>query len=54
MTAQSVTARCPSCLSTREIGPGEIPVGDVPMCERCLLPMFVVRAQATPAGEANR
>lgn len=40
----AVTVRCVACKSTREIGPGEVAADDVPMCERCFMPMFAESA----------
>lgn len=34
-----VIVRCVACRATREIGPDEIPPGEVPMCEACFSPM---------------
>jgi hypothetical protein len=42
-----VTVRCVSCQGTREVGPGEVPAGDIPMCPTCFMPMVAVSAQAT-------
>jgi hypothetical protein len=42
----TVTAKCVGCGKTREIGPGEIPKGDQPMCDECYMPMVAVSAQA--------
>lgn len=39
-----VTVECIGCKARREVGPGEIPAGEVPMCSLCLLPMVAVRA----------
>jgi hypothetical protein len=45
MTMQ-VTARCIGCKATREIGPGEVPEGEMPMCSACFLPMVAERASS--------
>lgn len=39
-----VIVRCAQCSKRREIGPGEIPKGEVPMCDECFVPMVPVRA----------
>ena len=36
--------RCTECRAEREIMAGEIPDDEVPMCEKCFSPMYVVRA----------
>ena len=40
-----VIVKCVQCTKRREIGPGEIPKGEVPMCDDCYVPMVVVRAE---------
>lgn len=44
--AASVTVKCVACGSTRDVGLGEVPAGDVPMCEQCMAPMAPVRAES--------
>lgn len=41
---QTVTAKCVGCGAKRVIRAYEIPDGEVPMCERCGLPMVAVSA----------
>jgi NAD-dependent SIR2 family protein deacetylase len=40
-----VIVKCVQCNKRREIGPGEIPNGEVPMCDECYVPMVPVRAE---------
>lgn len=35
-----VLVECPKCKATRRIGPGEVPEGEMPMCDACLFPML--------------
>ena len=42
----SVTVQCVGCRARREVGPGEVPLGEVPLCGLCLLPMVAVKASA--------
>ena len=44
-TQAVVTVRCVRCKTTRDIGPGEIPKGSYPMCDRCYMPMTPVEAR---------
>lgn len=39
-----VTVKCISCGKKRDVGPGEIPAGDVPTCDDCYMPMVAVKA----------
>lgn len=41
----TVTAKCIGCGKKRKIAPGEIPKDDVPMCDKCFLPMVAVSAE---------
>ena len=49
----TVTARCVACGKRREISPGEIDPGDVPMCDACFSPMVAESAQASPLTEED-
>jgi hypothetical protein len=49
----TVTVRCVACGATREIGAGEVPAGESPMCESCFSPMVVESATAEEAGNAG-
>jgi hypothetical protein len=40
-----VIVKCVQCMKRREIGPGEVPKGEVPMCDDCYVPMVAVRAE---------
>jgi hypothetical protein len=40
-----VVAKCIGCSETRTIHAGEIPDGDMPMCEKCGMPMIAKRAE---------
>lgn len=44
MTA-TVTVKCIGCGKTKEVGPGEVPKGEMPMCE-CMNPMVAVSAES--------
>lgn len=35
----TVTARCVGCGARKQIGPDEVPAGEVPMCDKCFSPM---------------
>jgi len=39
-----VVAKCIGCNARREIKPGDVPVGEHPMCEKCGMPMTAVAA----------
>jgi hypothetical protein len=43
----TVTVQCVACKDRREIAAGEVGRGDVPMCQKCFMPMVSVRAAAT-------
>lgn len=43
----SVKVRCVGCGATKDIGPGEIPAGDQPMCDIDFMPMVPVKATAS-------
>lgn len=45
MARPVVIVECPKCKARREVGPGEIPEGEVPICDTCLFPMFAIRAE---------
>ena len=45
ITEPVVTVRCIACHATREVRAGEVAPNDVPMCDACLMPMVVVRAE---------
>jgi len=40
-----VTAKCVGCGHARDIGPGEIPPGQQPMCDKCFMPMVAKEAR---------
>ena len=42
-----VVVECISCKKRRNVGPGEIPSGDVPMCDDCSMPMVAKEARGT-------
>lgn len=44
-TQATVTARCVSCKTEREIKAGEVRPGGMPMCHRCFSVMVAVRAK---------
>lgn len=37
-----VTVKCVACGRQRDVGPGEVPAGEVPTCDRCMGPMVAV------------
>jgi hypothetical protein len=39
-----VRARCVQCGGERDVRPGEVAAGDVPMCLSCFAPMVAVQA----------
>lgn len=41
-----VTAECVSCKTRKDIGPGEVPAGEMPTCPKCYSPMVAVSASA--------
>ena len=41
-----VRARCVGCGHERDIQAGEVAPNDVPMCERCFMPMIAAHARA--------
>lgn len=49
-----VVARCMSCNATRNIGPYEIPIGEVPICGKCGMPMIATTAKVTRPNEARK
>ena len=42
----TVTAKCVGCGAKREIKPGEVPKDEVPMCEKCFMPMVAESAKS--------
>lgn len=42
----AVTCRCVNCGAKRDIRAGEVPKGDIPMCEKCYSPMVAESAKA--------
>lgn len=40
-----VTVKCVGCGAKKEIGPGEVGANDVPMCDKCLMPMVAMSAK---------
>lgn len=43
----TVRVRCVGCGAKRDIKPGEVPAGEVPMCTKCYSPMVVVSSTST-------
>ena len=41
----TVTAKCIGCGAIREIRLGEVAANDVPMCDKCMMPMVAVKAR---------
>jgi len=39
-----VTVQCIQCKEKKDIGPGEVEEDDVPMCQKCFMPMVPVEA----------
>jgi hypothetical protein len=50
----TVIARCIGCDATCEIGAGEVPDGEYPMCDLCGMPMVAWKGKvsADPDGDA--
>ena len=46
-----VTARCVGCGHERDIQAGEVAPDDMPMCERCFMPMIAAHARAKKRKE---
>ena len=44
----TVKVRCIGCGATKEVRANEIPHGEVPMCDKCFMPMVAVSAQVNP------
>lgn len=42
----SVTVKCIGCGHKKEVSPGEIPEGEVPMCDKCFNPMVATSAKS--------
>ncbi len=42
----TVIVKCVSCGAKREIKPGEISKDDVPMCDKCVMPMVLTKAKS--------
>lgn len=42
----SVTVKCVACGHQKDVGIGEVPAGELPMCEKCGSPMAAVKAKA--------
>ena len=40
-----VIVKCVGCGAKREINPGQIPKDEVPMCDKCFMPMVPERAK---------
>lgn len=40
-----VIVKCVGCGTIKEIKPGEIPKDEVPMCDKCFMPMVAERAK---------
>ena len=39
-----VKVRCVQCKATKEVGPGDVPEGEMPTCDQCHAPMVAVSA----------
>ena len=42
VTITKILCECVGCKSRREVLPGEVEIGDQPMCNECGMPMIVV------------
>ena len=40
-----VIVECVNCKDTREVKAGEVPQGEMPMCEKCFNPMIAKRSE---------
>lgn len=43
-----VITKCSGCGKKREIGAGEVPEGEIPMCDECYMPMIAVGVAFPP------
>jgi len=41
----TVIAKCVNCGATKEISANEIKIGEVPMCDKCYMPMVAEKAK---------
>ena len=41
----TVIVKCVSCGAKKEIKPGEVAKNDVPMCDKCFMPMVAIKAK---------
>jgi hypothetical protein len=41
-----LTVRCVACKAARQIAPGEVPDDEMPMCDKCFMPMVAESATA--------
>ena len=39
-----VIAKCVGCGNKKKIKPGEVPRGEMPMCDKCFMPMVADKA----------
>jgi hypothetical protein len=51
--AVEVKAKCVMCSATKTVKAGEVPQGEVPMCDKCFSPMVAVSAEDPPSEDAN-
>lgn len=40
-----VKAKCVGCGKIKEIGPDEVPEGDHPVCDDCMMPLIPISAE---------
>jgi hypothetical protein len=46
-----VTVKCVGCGHRQDVKPGQVEASDVPMCERCFMPMVPESATRIEKGE---
>ena len=47
-----VVVKCVCCGNKKDIGIGEVPADEVPMCDKCFMPMVAIEAK-TVKGEST-
>ena len=44
----TVRVECVACKARKDIGPGDVAPGMIPMCDKCYMPMVAVSARVQP------
>jgi hypothetical protein len=53
MAKPVVTVKCIGCRNIRDIGLGDVPKGDQPICEHCGMPMVPVQVRGNANARRN-